>query len=186
MYKPVKVHVPEKVHEKLKSLIVKDKVMLIKINLQEGDDILLLTPGQIIKIRDAKIEGKQSIILRFSRKQVQANIKHEGGFLSAIMSVASKVLPTLLTGLASGLIGGLAEKAISKSGNGLFLGKRGRGVSKIHLVEGGGLYLSPLFQPEEEDYEGLWMKDGDHTYGAGLILGKDSPFRDIPLLGWLL
>ena len=106
MYKPVKVHVPEKVHEKLKSLIVKDKVMPIKINLQEGDDILLLTPGQIIKIRDAKIEGKQSIILRFSRKQVQANIKHEGGFLSAIMSVASKVLPTLLTGLASGLIGG--------------------------------------------------------------------------------
>ena len=120
MYKPVKVHVPKKVHEKLKSLIVKDKVMPIKINLQDGDDILLLTPGQIIKIRDAKIEGKQSIILRFSRKQVQANIKHEGGFLSAIMSVASKVLPTLLTGLASGLIGGLAEKAISKSRKGLF------------------------------------------------------------------
>ena len=64
-------------------------------------------------------------------------MKHDGGFLSAIMSVASKVLPTLLTGLASGVIGGLAEKAIGKSGSGLYLGKRGRGVSQIHLVEGG-------------------------------------------------
>ena len=97
-------------------------------------------------------------------------MQHEGGFLSAILSVASKVLPTLLTGLASGVIGGLAEKAITKSGSGLYLGKRGRGVSKSHLVEGGR----------------LWMKDGNHTYGAGLILGKDSPFRNIPLLGWLL
>ena len=70
------------------------------------------------------------MILRFSRKQVRANVQHEGGFLSAILSVASKVLPTLLTGLASGVIGGLAEKAITKSGSGLYLGKRGREVSK--------------------------------------------------------
>ena len=186
MYKPVKVHVPQKVHDKLKSLIAQDKAIPIKVDLQEGEDILLLTPGQIIKMRNAKNESKKSIILRFSRKQVRANVQHEGGFLSAIMSIASKVLPTLLTGLASGLISGVAEKAITK-GSGLFLGKRGRGVSEIHLVEGGGLYLSPLFYPTgEEDYHGLWMKDNDHTYGAGLILGKDSPFRNFPILGWLL
>ena len=186
MYKPVKVHVPQKVHDKLKSLIAQDKAIPIKVDFQEGEDILLLTPGQIIKIRNAKNEGKKSIILRFSRKQVRANVQHEGGFLSAIMSIASKVLPTLLTGLASGLISGVAEKAITK-GSGLFLGKRGRGVSEIHLVEGGGLYLSPLFYPRgEEDYHGLWMKDNEHTYGAGLILGKDSPFRNFPILGWLL
>ena len=188
MYQPVKVHVPKSVHEKLKNLVVKDKVVPVKIDLEHyGDDVLLLTPGQIIKMRNAKMKEKKSVVLRFSKKQVRANVMHEGGFLSAIMSVASKVLPTLLTGLASGVIGGLAEKAISKSGSGLYLGKRGRGVSEIHLVEGGGLYLSPLFQPEEDqDYDGLWMKDGDHIYGAGLILGKDSPFRNIPLLGWLL
>ena len=40
MYQPVKVHVPENVHEKLKSLIVKDKVMPVKIDLENyGDDI---------------------------------------------------------------------------------------------------------------------------------------------------
>ena len=77
--------------------------------------------------------------------------------------MASKVLPTLLTDLASRVVGGLAEKAICKSGHCLFLGKRGHGVLEIHLVEGGGLYLSPPCQPEEEDYNRLWIKDGDPT-----------------------
>ena len=188
MYRPVKVNVPKHTHEKLKSWVAQDKVMSIKIDLDDdGNHLLLLTPGQIIKMENAKRAGKKSIIFRFSRKQVRSNVKHEGGFLGALMAMASKVLPTLLTGLASGVIGGLAEKAIGKSGSGLYLGKRGRGVSKIHLVEGGGLYLSPLFYPEEEDYDGLYMTHDDKMYrGSGLILGKDSPFRNIPILGWLL
>ena len=128
MYKAVKVHVPESVHEKLKNFIVLDKGMPVKIDLQEGNDILLLTPGQIIKIQNARNLGKKSIILCFSQKQVQANVQHEGGFLSAMMSVASKVLPTLLTGLASGLIGRLAEKAITK-GSGLLLGNKFRFIT---------------------------------------------------------
>ena len=60
---------------------------------------------------------------------MQANVKHDGGFLSTIMSVASKVLPILLTGFASGVIGGLAEKMIGQNGYDLYLGKPGRGVS---------------------------------------------------------
>ena len=185
MYRPVKVHIPEKVHEKLKTLFVQDKAMPVKIDLIDGDDILLLTPGQVIKMEYARKLGKKSMTLRFSRRQVRANVKHEGGFLSALAAMATKVLPTLLTGLASGVIGGLAEKAISK-GSGLYLGKHGRGVSQIHLVEGGGLYLSPLFYPEE-GYDGLYMTHNDKMYkGSGLILGKNSPFRDIPILGWLL
>ena len=185
MYKPVKVHIPSKVHEKLKSLVAQDRIVPVKINLKEGDDLLLLTPGQIIKMENAKKKGQKSITFRFSRKQVRANVKHEGGFLSALMAIAAKALPTLLTGLASGVIGGLAEKAISK-GSGLYLGKRGRGVSQIHMVEGGGLYLSPLFYPTE-DYDGLYVTNNGEVYkGSGLILGKDSPFRNIPILGWLL
>ena len=185
MYRPVKVHIPENVKEKLKLLVSQDKAMPVKIGLKEGDDLLLLTPGQIIKMENAKNAGKKSIIFRFSRRQVRANVQHEGGFLGALMSMAAKVLPTLLTGLASGVIGGLAEKAISK-GSGLYLGKRGRGVTKIHLVEGGGLYLSPLFYPEE-NYDGLYVTHDGETYkGSGLILGKDSPFSNIPILGWLL
>ena len=185
MYKEVKVHIPKEFHEKLKSLLVQDRPLSVKIGLIDGEDLLLLTPGQIIKMENAKKLGKKTIIFRFSRKQIRANIKHEGGFLTALMSMATKVLPTLLTGLASGVIGGLAEKAISK-GSGLYLGKRGRGVSQIHLVEGGGLYLSPLFYPKEY-HDGLYMTHEDKMYkGSGLILGKDSPFRNIPVLGWLL
>jgi len=181
----VKVHIPKNVHEKLKSLVVQDKNIPVKIDLVEGNDVLLLTPGQIIIMENAKKAGKKSVIFRFSRRQVRANVKHEGGFLGALMAMAAKVLPTLLTGLASGVIGGLAEKAISK-GSGLYLGKRGRGVSQIHMVEGGGLYLSPLFYPEE-DHDGLYMRHDNEIYkGSGLILGKDSPFRNIPILGWIL
>ena len=185
MFRPVKVHIPENVHEKIKSLVMQDKKMPVKIDLVEGSDVLLLTPGQIIIMENAKKAGKKSVILRLSRRQVRANVKHEGGFLGALMSMAATVLPTLLTGLASGVLGGLAEKAISK-GSGLYLGKRGRGVSQIHLVEGGGLYLSPIFHPEE-DYDGLYMTHDNEIYkGSGLILGKNSPFRNIPILGWLL
>ena len=59
MYLAVRVNVPEKVHQKLKNLITQDRAIPIKVNLQEGDDLLLLTPGQIIKMRNAKNEGKR-------------------------------------------------------------------------------------------------------------------------------
>ena len=58
-----------------------------------------------------------------SRKQVRTSVKIEGGFLGTLLSLASRALPTLLGGLATGLISGGVERAIK--GNGLFLGKRG-------------------------------------------------------------
>ena len=182
----MKTVVPEKWHEKLKTLVVKDKILPIKLTLEDGDDTLLLTKGQIIKMGEAKRAGKKDILLRFSRKQVHANLHHEGGFLAGLAGLATKLLPTLLGSLATGVIGGLAERAISKSGTGLYLTKRGRGCAEINLVEGGGLYLSPLFDPED-DYDGLFINHEGETYkGSGLILGKNSPFKDIPILGWLL
>ena len=187
MYTTVKTVVPKDWHEKLKTMIVKDKILPIKLTLQDGDDTLLLTKGQIIKIDEAKRGGKKDILLRFSRKQVRANLQHEGGFLAGLAGLATKILPTLLGSLATGVIGGLVERSISKkSGTGLFLAKRGRGCTEINLIEGGGLYLSPLFYPED-DYEGLFLNHEGETYkGSGLILGKNSPFNDIPILGWLL
>ena len=77
MYTPVKVHIPKELHERLKSLVVQDKVIPVKIDLKDGNDILLLTSGQIIKMEQARNNGKQSIIFRFSRKQVRANVHHE-------------------------------------------------------------------------------------------------------------
>ena len=186
MYTAVKTVVPEKWHEKLKARIMKDKILPIKISLESGDDTLLLTKGQIIKMDEARKAGKKDILLRFSRKQVRANLQHEGGFLATLAGLATKILPTLLGSLATGVIGGLAERAIARSGTGLYLSKRGRGCTEINFVEGGGLYLSPLFNPED-NYDGLYIKHDGETYkGSGLILGKNSPFKDIPILGWLL
>ena len=184
MYTPRKVHVPEEFHEKIKNLVTHDKPMKIKIGLlQEGNETLLLTPGQIIKIEKAISGSKKGILLYFTRKQVRANLTHEGGFLSMLASLAARFLPTLLGGLATGVIGGLAEKAIS--GSGLYLSKRGYGcAAQVHLVEGEGLYLTPA---ENEGYEGLYVKHGDDVYsGAGLILGPNSPFKNIPILGLIL
>ena len=183
MYTPRKVHVPEEFHDKIKKLVNHDKPMNIKIGLlQEGDETLLLTPGQMIKIERAISSGKKTILLRFSRKQVRSNVKYEGGFLGMLASLAARVLPTLLGGLATGLISGGIEKAIS--GKGLYLGKRGHGCAQIHLVEGGGIYLTP---ERDEGYEGLFVKHGDDVYsGNGLIFGPNSPFKNIPLLGLIL
>ena len=59
MYEVARVHIPKETYEKLKGLVVKDKGMPIKLDLiDHGDDLLLLTPGQIIKMRNARAEGK--------------------------------------------------------------------------------------------------------------------------------
>ena len=55
MYKAVKVHVPESVHEKLKNFVVLDKGMPVKIDLQEGNDILLLTQLKLLKYKMQEI-----------------------------------------------------------------------------------------------------------------------------------
>ena len=192
-YFEVKTRVPETWHSKLQKLLTEDRrVVPIRINLEseEKEHTLLLTKGQMIKMESAKQLGKKYILLRFSRRQIRANTAHEGGFLSTLIGLASKILPTLLGGLATGVIGGLAEKAISgrgtESGSGLFIAKRGRGTSEIHIVEGGGLYLSPP-QRNDDNYEGMYVvHNGEVFRGAGLILGKNSPFQNIPILGWLL
>ena len=182
MFTQRKVHVPEMFHEKIREQVTHDQPMSVKIGLlQEGDETLLLTPGQIVKIERAISSGKKSILLRFSRKQVRANIQHEGGFLSILASLAAKALPALLGGLATGVISGTVEKAIS--GSGLYLSKHGHGC-QIHLVDGGGLYLTPA---NYEGYDGLYVKHGDEVYnGTGLILGPNSPFKNIPILGLIL
>ena len=53
---------------------------------------------------------KRVLTIRMSRKQVKANVKFEGGFLSVLIKLAKKALPTLLVGLATGLISSGVEK----------------------------------------------------------------------------
>ena len=52
-------------------------------------------------------------------------------------------------------------------------------------MKGDGLYLAP--HPRFVEGDGLFLKHGeDSSDGAGLLMGKNSPFKNIPVLGWLL
>ena len=52
-------------------------------------------------------------------------------------------------------------------------------------MKGDGLYLAP--HPRFVKGDGLFLKHGeDISDGAGLLMGKYSLFKNIPVLGWLL
>ena len=185
MYSQQKVYVPSKYHDRIKAAMSVDHPLSVKIDLtKDGDTTVLMTPGQILKMQRAIASGKNVMTVRMSRKQVRHNTKFEGGFLSMLMRLATKALPVLLGGIATGALSGAVEKAVS--GNGLFLGKRGFGVAaKIDFnKEDNGLTLTPV---KGDKYDGLYLKhDGQVFQGKGLLLGPKSPFKNIPLLGLIL
>ena len=136
---------------------------------------VLFTPSQIKKIERVALIGKNSISIRMSKKQVQANTEHKGGFLWGLVS---RLAPAVLGGIASGL----AAKAVS--GKGVYVQRDGC-CARVEPVKGGGLYLSP--HPNLAAGDGLLVSEGSSIRdGRGLLLGDNSPFKDIPLLGLLL
>ena len=185
MYTPRKVNVSLDQHEKLKNAITNHKAASIKLVLNRGGDhTLLLTHAQVARIERAKIIGKQKLSIHLSKKQVKANVQHSGGFLGMLAGLAAKALPVLLGGLTTGLIPGGIEKAIG--GNGLYLHKSGHCV-KVEPVKGNGLYLTPHRRLTGVSGDGLYLKRGSSVYnGEGLLLGKNSPFKNIPILKWIL
>ena len=183
MYSRHHLHVPEKYHERIKNAVTQDRPLSIKIDLTKGgDNVVLLTPGQVNKIQKAIFEDKKDLTLKMSRKQVKKNVEVEGGFLSMLLRLATKALPTLLGGLATGLLSAGVEKAVK--GNGLYLGRKGYGTAKVDFSDGGGLILTPV---ETEKHNGLYLKNDNQIFqGKGLLLGANSPFKNIPILGLIL
>ena len=129
-----------------------------------------------------------------SARQVAKNVSYNGGFFAALapllaraIPLAARVLPTLLSGLATGLLSGGVHKAISgngANGDGLYLYKHGK-CYRVQKLKGNCLYLAP--HPPSVEGDGLFLKHGsDISDGAGLLMGKNSPFKNIPILGWLL
>ena len=193
LYTPVKVAVAEAQLAKLKSsLNSNNKSLSIKIQLKAKNNkmpeqhTLLLTRGQITKLEMIRAMGRQTFkTIRLSRSQIQKNMEHQGGFLSFLAGLASRALPALAKGLATGLLSGATE-GIGKGGDGLYLFKRGHCI-KVDPVEGNGLYLRAHPSSHGSLGDGLYLKRGDSIRnGEGLILGKSSPFKNIPILGWIL
>ena len=71
---------------------------------------------------------------------MEANVQHQGGFLGKLARFAAKALPSILGGLATGLVSSAMKRVVG--GNGLYRHKLGHCV-KIDPVRGNGLYLTP-------------------------------------------
>lgn len=170
-YVAVNVNVDEKQESKLQKAIQYGTGTSLRVSLLEPKkDTVLLTKGQITRIDRARIEGKDAVSLKFSSVQVQKNKSHTGGFLWAL---ASRLLPALLGGVASSLAAKATDKVV---GRGVYFQKNGH-CAQVQPVNGGGLYLSP--HPKVSTGEGI-------SDGGGLLLGSNSPFKNIPLLNILL
>ena len=96
--------------------------------------------------------------------------------------LAKTVLPALGVGALSVLASTGVQQAM---GSGLYLKKGGR-VCQIE-TDSHGLYLKPYEGKGLRSYgDGLYLKQGGKLVGKGLLLGPNSPFANIPILGAIL
>ena len=192
-YINVKVKISEWQKEKLQHAL-KENCPLISIRLNHedlnGNDILAITESQAKKLAKANEDGK-GITIRMTSKQLKHNMKVEGGFLGLLAGLAAKALPmlakTVLPALGVGALSGLASSGVQKAmGNGLYL-KKGGLISQVE-TDGEGLYLRPYKGKGLKGYgDGLYLKQGGKIHdGEGLLLGPNSPFANIPILGAIL
>ena len=151
--------------------------------------MLLLTRQQIARLQKAR---SPATIIKMRKRQILANMKVEGGFLGMLAGLAARALPTLLTGLASGVLSGVVENAITSkksktNGNGVYI-QKGKHCYRADPVKGGGLFLSRAAHRYPRHTDGIYVQDGPKVQrtGKGILFGKNSPFRNIPILGWLL
>ena len=192
-YINVKVKISEWQKEKLQHAL-KANCPTISIRLDHedlnGNDVLAITRTQANRLAKAHEDGK-GITIRMSTKQLKHNIKVEGGFLGLLAGLAARALPmlakTVLPALGVGELSGLASSGVQKAmGSGLYL-KKGGMVSQVE-TDGEGLYLKPYKGKGLTGYgDGLYLKQGGKLYdGKGLLLGPNSPFGNIPILGAIL
>ena len=192
-YIDVYVNISEGQQQKLKNAIdagcATTSLHLGKYDL-EGEHKLALTKAQHDKLNRAIEQGK-GVTFRMSKKQLRHNIKVECGFLPILAGLAARALPmlarTVLPALGVGALSGLASSGVQKAmGSGLYL-KKGGLVSQVE-TGGRGLYLKPYKGRGLSSYgDGLYLKQGGKIYdGKGLLLGPNSPFANIPILGAIL
>ena len=120
-------------------------------------------------------------------RQAAKNVSYTGGFLCMLASLAARAiplaaraLPTILLGFTTSLLSGGINKAVSGSGDGLYLHKHDK-CYRVQKCKGNGLYLAP--HPRFVEGDGLFLKHGnDISNDAGLLMGKITPFMNIPVL----
>ena len=177
LYNPVKVVVACSQREKLKSQI-QQKHLPVKIDLKDTTpvDTLLLTRGQIARIEKARDLGRRRYkTIRMSRKQIEKNRNYQGGYLS------------LLTDEDPASDEAIASPAAA-SDDGLYLIKQGHHM-RVYPVQDNGLYLQEHSDSTLNGVveDGLYLKrDNINENAEGIVFADNSPFKNIPILGWIL
>ena len=129
-----------------------------------------LTKSQIDQINKV-IQTGGRLVLKPTRKQV------EGGFLGTLASIGIPMAISLVTKMLGG--GLQVDKAPTKN------------ISNVYVPQDGGKYpfYPPPFYGNWNNTIGVGKKTGKgkkKTQGKGLLLGKNSPFNSIPILGDIL
>ena len=107
MYQSVKLDISQDQRKKLHDAVRLRKSVSIKTNVNsKGKQKFLLTNSQVQRIERARLIGKKTATIHLSKKQVIANVEYKGGFLSTLLGLAARALPTILGGLTTGLISG--------------------------------------------------------------------------------
>ena len=192
-YTNVKVNISKGQKEKLQHAIKAGRSELsIRLGHKDlqGNNILAVTNSQAKKLAKAHENGK-GITIRMSSNQLKHNKKIEGGFLGLLAGLATRALPlvakTVLPALGVGALSGIASTGVQKAmGSGLYL-KKGGCVSQVE-TDASGLDLKLYKGKGLQSYgDGLYLKQGGKLYdGRGLLLGLNSPFVNIPILGAIL
>ena len=156
----------------------------------KGNDIMAITRSQTKNLAKAYENGK-GITIRMTLKQLKHNMKVEGGFLGLLAGLAARAIPmlakTVIPALGVGALSGLPSSGVQKAmGSGLYL-KKGGCICQVE-TDGEGLYLKPYKGKGLQSYgDGLYLKQGGKLYdGNSLLLGPNSPFANIPILGAIL
>ena len=195
-YTNIKVNISEGQKDNIKRAMQAGTGVSIRLHHEDisGEHVVALTQAQINKMARAYQNGT-GVTLKMSKTQLNHNAKVEDGFIGAILPflatagkfLLSKVLPSLATGALSGLGSAATTKLVDKvSGSGVLYVKKGGMACKV-VPTGAGLYLSPWKKGNSVTASGLYMKRGSgYVNGEGLILGPNSPFQNIPILGMIL
>ena len=111
-----------------------------------------------------------------------------------LAGLAARALPflateakTILPHLGIGALTGVPNAGVQKlMGKGLYL-KKGGCVCRVEM-DGKGIFLDPVNGSGLTLFgDGLYFKQGNRFVdGRGLLLGPNSPFKNVPILGMIL
>ena len=190
-YIEYKIHLSDGQKTNLKKALLDNNDITLRFTNKDlrVEDIIALTKTQIKKIQKAQ-NNRKGITITMSKTQLRYNKKIKGGSLAVLAGLLARAAPiakTLGTTLGLSALSGAAQTGIQKLlGGGLHLKRNGH-TMQIKSY-GKGLYLHPFNGKGLKSTEdGLYLKSqGKWVQGEGLILGHNSPLKNIPVLGWLL